>query len=83
MQNSGISSQSNQTNQSNENNQQQKTSASTNSSFQSSSNHQTSRSSFLQKWFGGHSGQQDRHKPINGQQKSGGMTWGEDVHYII
>ena len=83
MQNSEISSPSNQTSQSNENSQQQKTSVTTNSSFQSSSNHQTNRSSFLQKWIGGHSGQQDRHKLINRHQKSGGITWGEDVHYII
>ena len=83
MQNSGISSQTSQKSQANENSQQQKSSATSNSSFQSSSNQQTSRSSFLQKWFGGQSGQQDRAKQISGQQKSGGMTWGEDVHYII
>jgi len=83
MQNSGISSQTNQKSQANENIQQQKTLASSNSSFQSSSNQQSSRSSFLQKWFGGQSSQQDRDKQISGQQKSGGMTWGEDVHYII
>ena len=83
MQNSGISSQTNQKSQANENSQQQKTSATSNSSFQSSSNQQTSRSSFLQKWFGGQSGPQQRDKQISGQQKSGGMTWGEDVHYII
>ena len=83
MQNSGISSQANQKDQSNGNTQQQKTSASSNFSFQSSSNHQTTRSSFLQKWFGGQKGQQEKDKLTNGQQKTGGISWGEDVHYII
>jgi len=76
MEKSGTSPQSNQTSQANENSQKQNSSA-------TSSNHQTSKSSFLQKWFGGQTGQQDRDKQISGQQKSGGMSWGEDVHYII
>jgi len=83
MQNSGTSSQANQKNQSNGNTQQQTTFASSNNSFQSSSNNQTTRSSFLQKWFGGQSEQQEKDKLINGKQKSGGISWGEDVHYII
>ena len=29
------------------------------------------------------SGQQEKDKLINGKQKSGGISWGEDVHYII
>merc|ERR1711994_407834 len=83
MEKSGISSQSNHKSQPNENSQKLNSSAASNSSYQTSSNHQTSKSSFLQKWFGGQSGQQDRDKQISGQQKSGGMSWGEDVHYII
>jgi len=83
MEKSGISQQSNQKSQANENSQKQNSFATSNSSFQTSSNHQTSKSSFLQKWFGGQSGQQDRDKQIGGQQKSGGMSWGEDVHYVI
>ena len=80
MEKSGISPQSNQKSQANENCQKQNSSAA--SSFQTSSDHQTSKSSFLQKWFGGQTGQ-DRDKQISGQQKSEGMSWGEDVHYII
>jgi len=83
MEQSGVSPQSNQTSQANENSQKQNLSAASISTYQTSSNHQTSKSSFLQKWFGGQTGQQDRDKKISGQQKSGGMSWGEDVHYII
>jgi len=83
MEKSGISHQSNQKNQANENSQKHNSSTASNLNFQTSSNHQTSKSSFLQKWFGGQTGQQDRDKQIGGQQKSGGMSWGEDVHYII
>jgi len=83
MEKSGISPLSNQKSQANENSQKQNSSAASNSNYQTSSNHQTSRSSFLQKLFGGQTGQQDRDKQISGQQKSGGMSWGEDVHYII
>ena len=82
MEKSGTSPQSNQKSQANENSQKQNSSAASISTYQTSSNHQTTKSSFLTKWFGGQT-EQDRDKQIGGHQKSGGMSWGEDVHYII
>ena len=74
---SGSSSQTNSGNPSYDKSQQLKTS--TGSSYGlPNSNQEKDKQSFFQKWFGSQSGQQ-----TTSSKKSGGMSWGEDVHYII
>ena len=65
------------------NTQQPTTTGNTNNGFQASSQEKDKPSSFLQKWFGSQSGQQDKDKQSNTSKRSGVMSWGEDVHYII
>jgi hypothetical protein len=79
---SGISSQTNPSTASYENSQQLKTSTGSTYGLQSQ-NQEKDKSSFFQKWFGSQSGLQNRDNPTNTGKKSGGMSWGEDVHYII
>ena len=79
---SGISSQSNQNTQSYENSQQVKIATGSSYGFQSS-NQEKDKSSIFTKWFGSQSGQQITDKPTNIGNKRGGMSWGEDIHYII
>lgn len=60
------------------NNQQLKPS---HQNFQAS-NGEKDKSSLLQKWFGSQGGQQDSNKQMEHCKKNG-ISWGEDIHYII
>ena len=79
---SGASYQSNQSTPSCENNQQFEEATGSSYGFQSS-NQQKDKSSLFKKWFGSQTGQQITNTPNNIGNKRGGMSWGEDIHYII
>ena len=78
---SGNSSQSIQSTPSYESSQQLKNS--TGPTYGLSSNQEKNNSSLFKRWFGSQSGQQNAIQSTNGGNKSGGMSWGEDIHYII
>ena len=81
MQASGTSSQSNEKYSTLTDNQKGQTSTNSNYNFQDS-NQEKDKFSFLQKWLGNQRGEQDGNQQMNSKKRNG-ISWGEDIHYII